>query len=61
MKGAITCMSFLDFRGGLIPASTEQWKEGLKDNKDMTERQQARMKERKYNSIINLNFKQTLL
>ncbi|XP_055888508.1 syntaxin-binding protein 5-like isoform X1 [Biomphalaria glabrata] len=37
MKGAIVCMSFLDFKGGLIPAVSEQWRDN-RDNRDITER-----------------------
>ncbi|CAL1539880.1 unnamed protein product [Lymnaea stagnalis] len=37
MKGAIVCMSFLDFKGGLIPALSEQWRDN-RDNRDITER-----------------------
>ncbi|KAH9495415.1 Syntaxin-binding protein 5, partial [Bulinus truncatus] len=37
MKGSIVCMSFLDFKGGLIPALSEQWKDN-RDNRDITER-----------------------
>ncbi|RUS70838.1 hypothetical protein EGW08_021397, partial [Elysia chlorotica] len=37
LKGAIVCMSFLDFRGSLIPCLSEQWRD-TRDNKDMSER-----------------------
>ncbi|CAG5115214.1 unnamed protein product, partial [Candidula unifasciata] len=33
MKGAIVCMSFLDFKGVLIPAVSEQWRDN-RDNRD---------------------------
>ncbi|CAG5117349.1 unnamed protein product, partial [Candidula unifasciata] len=36
MKGAIVCMSFLDFKGCLIPAMGDQWKD--RDNKDISEK-----------------------
>ncbi|XP_005089335.1 syntaxin-binding protein 5 isoform X2 [Aplysia californica] len=41
MKGVIVCMSFLDFKGGLIPALSEQWRE-VKDNKDSSDRAAAK-------------------
>ena len=31
------CMSFLDFKGSLIPSLSEQWRD-TRDNKDMSER-----------------------
>ncbi|GFS17308.1 syntaxin-binding protein 5 [Elysia marginata] len=37
LKGAIVCMSFLDFKGSLIPSLSEQWRD-TRDNKDMSER-----------------------
>ncbi|XP_059142010.1 syntaxin-binding protein 5-like isoform X4 [Physella acuta] len=37
MKGAIVCMSFLDFKGGLIPALSEQWRDN-RDNREFTDR-----------------------
>ncbi|GFN93733.1 syntaxin-binding protein 5 [Plakobranchus ocellatus] len=37
LKGAIVCMSFLDFKGSLIPSLCEQWRD-TRDNKDISER-----------------------
>ncbi|BFZ24771.1 hypothetical protein BsWGS_27811 [Bradybaena similaris] len=41
MKGAIVCMSFLDFRGGLIPALCEQWRDN-RDNRDWSSKATSR-------------------